>query len=268
METMSYNKIKKKKSNAGVYAYFLFIILGTTLVAYSIINEPKPTILGEDPLKDVEIYGEGNIDAEEVSSENTIDLDSITYNVSDTTVIDKEGNFSINMALPVITINEVNADHINSDIKKHYEDRSNTLLEQMKSVENKFTYKVTHKVYENKVGDRRIVSITVHERIIDNAAGTTTTDRVDAYNIDLAEQKVLAQEETALEVLGTNYSALIREQVKSTVIASKMIAEDKYNYTITGLEQFYVKENKFHMLLNEGEVVDKSYGVVDVTITK
>ena len=56
METMSYNKIKKRKTNVGVYAYFLFIILGTTLVAYSIINEPKPTVLGEDPLKEVEVY--------------------------------------------------------------------------------------------------------------------------------------------------------------------------------------------------------------------
>jgi len=141
-------------------------------------------------------------------------------------------------------------------------------MEYIYNAENKFTYKVTHKVYENKVGDRRIVSITVHERIIDNAAGSTTTDRVDAYNIDLAEEKLLTQEEAALEVLGSNYSALIREQVKSTVIASKMIAESNYNYTITGMEQFYIKENGFHMLLNEGEVVDKSYGVVDIAITK
>ena len=267
METMSYNKIKKKKTNIGVYAYFLFIILGTTLVAYSIINEPKPTVLGEDPLKNVEIYEEED-KSQEVSSKNTINLDDITFKVDTTTVINKDGNFSINMTLPVVSVNNANLEDINSDIKKHYEERANTLLEQMKAAENKFTYKVTHKVYENKVGERRIVSITVHERIIDNASGTTTTDRVDAYNIDLAEEKVLNQEETALEVLGSNYSALIRKQVKDTVIAAKMIEEDKYDYTITGMEQFYVKENKFHILLNEGEVVDKSYGVVDVPITK
>lgn len=267
METMSYNKIKKRKTNIGVYAYFLFIILGTTLVAYSIINEPKPTVLGEDPLKEVEVYEE--IEAsEEVTSENTIKLEDITYDVGTTTVINKEGSFSINMTLPVITVNNVKLDNINKEIKDHYEEKANTLLADMKNAENKFTFKVTYKVYENKVGDRRIVSITVHERIVDNAAGTTTTDRVDAYNIDLAEEKVLNQEEAALEVLGTNYSALIREQVKSTVIAAKMITEDKYDYVITGLEQFYIKENKFHMLLNEDEVVDKRYGVVDVAITK
>jgi len=267
METMSYNKIKKKRKSVGVYAYFLFIILGTTLVAYSIINEPKPTVLGKDPLKDVEVY-EDDEEVAETSSGNAVDLDKITYNVGSTSVTNKEGNFSINMTLPVVSVNSANLEEINSDIKKHYEDRASTLLEQMKNAENKFTYKVTHKVYENKVGDRRIVSITVHERIIDNAAGSTTTDRVDAYNIDLAEEKLLTQEEAALEVLGSNYSALIREQVKSTVIASKMIAESNYNYTITGMEQFYIKENGFHMLLNEGEVVDKSYGVVDIAITK
>ena len=84
METMSYNKIKKKRKSYGVYAYFLFIILGTTLVAYSIINEPKPTVLGEDPLKNVEIYEENDI-AKEVSSQNTVNLDAITFNVGTTT---------------------------------------------------------------------------------------------------------------------------------------------------------------------------------------
>lgn len=266
METMSYNKIKKKNSNMGVYAFFLFIILGTGLVTYSIINEPKPTVLGEDPLKNIEIYEDEEV--EETLGENTVNLDEIICKVDSKSVSSKNGNFSINMELPVISINGALLDDINSDIQNHYNQRSNALLEQMKSAENKFTYKVTHKVYENKVGEKRIVSITVHERIVDNASGTTTTDRVDAYNIDLAERKSLTQEEAALEVLGANYSALIREQVKSTVIEAKMIEETKYDYTITGLEQFYIKENSFHMLLNEDEVVDKKYGVVDINITK
>lgn len=267
METMSYNKIKKKNNNnAGVYAFFLFIILGTGLITYSIINEPKPVILGEDPLKNIEIYEEE--ETEETLGENTINLDEIIYKVEEKAKSSKNGNFSINMTLPVVSINSAALEEINSDIEKHYDERSNALLEQMKSAENKFTYKVTHKVYENKVGERRIVSITIHERIIDNATGSTTTDRVDAYNIDLAEQKVLTQEDAALEVLGANYSSLIREQVKNNVVSEKMIEESKYNYTITGLEQFYIKNNSFHMLLNENEVVDKKYGVVDIEITK
>ena len=265
METMSYNKIRKKNSSMGVYAFFLFIILGTGLVAYSIINEPEPTVLGEDPLKDVEVYEE---ETEETLGENTINLDEITFKLEDKAGTSKNGNFSINMTLPVVSINGAALEEINTEIQNHYNDRSKALSDQMKSAENKFTYKVTYKYYENKVGDKRILSITIHERIIDNAAGTSTTDRVDAYNIDLAEGKILTQEDAALEVLGSNYSALIREQVKTTVISSKMIAESKYNYTITGTEQFYIKNNTFHMLLNEGEVVDKSYGVVDVEITK
>lgn len=266
METMSYNKIRKKRtSSMGVYAFFLFIILGTGLVAYSIINEPEPTVLGKDPLKEINVYGEKT---EETISKNTVNVDDITCKVEDSQSSSKSGNFSINVTIPKVTINGALADNINSKIKEHYDERAKTLAEQMKNAENKFTYKVTYKTYENKVGDKRIVSITIHERIVDNAKGSSTTDRVDAYNIDLAESKILTQEEAALEVLGSNYSALIREQVKSTVVSSKMIAESKYDYTITGMEQFYIKEGKFHMLLNEGEVVDKSYGVVDITITK
>ena len=265
METMSYNKIKKKNSGLGIYAFFTFIILGTSLVVYSIINEPEPTVLGKDPLKEVAVYDEK---AEETLGTSTIDVDEITYKVEDKASSTKNGNFSTNMTLPYISINGATLDEINTDIQNHYDQRAKALASQMKSTENRFTYKVTYKVYENRINDRRIVSITVHERIVDNAAGTTTTDRVDAYNIDLSEAKILTQDEAASEVLGSNYSALIREQVKNTVIASKMILESKYNYTITGLEQFYIKESKFHMLLNEGEVVDKSYGVVDIAITK
>lgn len=266
METMSYNKIRKNKtSSMGVYAFFLFIILGTGLVAYSIINEPEPVVLGKDPLKEINV---NENDTAETISENTTNIEDITYDVVDIASSSKEGNFSINMTLPKVSINNEEVDTINSQIVEHYNERSKTLASQMKNAENKFTYKVTYKEYENKVGDKKILSITVHERIIDNAKGTSTTDRVDAYNIDLAEKKILTQEEAALEVLGSNYSSLISEQVKSTVIAAKMAIESKYDYTITGMEQYYIKENKFHILLNEGEVVDKSYGVVDVTITK
>lgn len=265
METMSYNKIKKKNNNVGVYAFFLFITLGTGVVAYSIINEPKPVVLGQDPLKNIEIYEEVS---EETMSSETINVDEITFNVEEKSSSSKDGNFSISMTLPVVSINGVSLEEVNSKIENHYNERVKALSEQMKSAENKFTYKVTHKVYENKVGEKRVISITVHERIVDNALGSTTTDRVDAYNIDIAEGKLLSQEDAAVEVLGTNYSALIRDQIKNTVIASKMIEESKYNYVVTGLEQFYIKDNKFHILLNENEVVDKSYGVVDIEINK
>ncbi len=265
METMSYNKIRKKKTgNMGVYAFFLFIILGTGLVAYSIINEPEPTVLGQDPLKDVEVYEE----AKETMAENTINVDEITYKVEDKASNSRNGNFSINMTIPQIKVNDVALEEINSTIQNHYDERSKSLSDQMESTENRFTYRVTYKVYENKINENRIVSITIHERIVDNASGSTTTDRVDAYNIDLAKGTLLSQEDAAIEILGANYLDLISNQVKNTVIEDNMIAESKYNYTITGLEQFYIKNNEFHILLNEDEVVDKRYGVVDVTITK
>lgn len=267
METMSYNKIRKNKtSSMGVYAFFLFIILGSGLVFYSIINEPEPVVLGKDPLKEVNVYEDD--DSAETLSDNVVSVKDLSYDVVDSASSSKEGNFAISMTLPKVSINGQEVESINTEIAEHYNERSKTLASQMKNAENKFTYKVTYKQYENEVDGKKILSITVHERIIDNAKGTSTTDRVDAYNIDLAGSKLLTQEEAAQDILGSNYSSLINEQVKSTVIAAKMAIESKYDYTVTGTEQFYIKENQFHILLNEGEVVDKSYGVVDIAITK
>lgn len=260
METMSYNKInKKRKKSYGVYGFFTFIILGTGIVIYSIINEPTPIILGEDPLMDVNIYDE------QVISTNV----NVEYKVENKSISEKFDNFKTNIVIPVISIGVENLTDINDKISKEYIDRANALKEQMSgNVENKFTYKVTYNVYENEIDGERILSITVHDRIVDDAAGTTTTDRVSGYNIKISGGKLISQEDLALDALGSNHASLIKEQIKSTVVGSNMLSGDKYNYTLTGLEQCYVKDNKFHIILNEGEVVDKSYGVVDIEITK
>lgn len=261
METMSYNKINKKKSNYGIYGFFTFIILGTGIIFYSIVNEPTPVILGQDPLKNVTIYE----DADTVSSENV----SVEYSIVDKSMSETSGNFKTNITMPVISVAGEELADINNEIEKYFSERSNALKEQMAGkVENKFTYKVTYKVYENSINDNKILSITIHERIVDNAAGTTTTDRVNGYNVDLAKRKLMTQEEAAVEVLGSNYFSLIKDQIKETVVGAKMINNDDYKYNVTGLEQFYIKDGKFHVLLNENEVVDKAYGVVDVEITK
>ena len=260
METMNYDRFNKRNGkNYGIYGFFTFIILGTGIIIYSLINEPTPVVLGEDPLKDVEIYGE-NI---KESSEN------LEYTVTDNTISEKSGNFKTNIKLPVISVNKEILTDINNEIQSYYTGKAASLKEQMSgNVENKFTYKVTYNVYENEVDGEKMISITLHDRIVDDSAGSTTTDRVNGYNINLTEKVLYSQEDVALNILGSNYSSLIKEQIKATVVGSKMLTEDKYNYTVTGLEQFYVKDNKIHILLNENEVVDKSYGVVDIEITK
>ena len=45
-----------------------------------------------------------------------------------------------------------------------------------------------------------------------------------------------------------------------------MIDSDKYNYSLTGLENYYIKDGVFHIVFNESEIVDKKYGVIDIEI--
>ncbi len=272
METMSYNKIRKKQNNFGIFSFFLFVILGTGVVIYSIMNEPDPTVIGKNPLKNVDVYGaykiQNNKNEENEKTGEDIIPEEIKYKIETKSSSNKSGNFKTNISAPSITVNGAKLEEINKQIYSYYEEKAKTLKEQMSKAENRYTYKVTFKNYENKIGNKTIVSITVHERIIDDAAGSSTMDRVNGYNIDCTQGELLKQEETALEMLGANYAKLINDGIKNKMVSSKMIAESKYDYTLTNLEQFYIKDGKFHILLNEGEVVDKKHGLIDITINK
>ena len=45
-----------------------------------------------------------------------------------------------------------------------------------------------------------------------------------------------------------------------------MIKEDEFTYAITGLENFYIKDSKVHMIFNSEEIVNSKYGIIDITI--
>ena len=45
-----------------------------------------------------------------------------------------------------------------------------------------------------------------------------------------------------------------------------MMNESDFTYATTGLEEFYIKDSNLHIVFNAGELVDKKYNVVDVTI--
>ncbi|MDD2628401.1 MAG: hypothetical protein PHD20_05950 [Clostridia bacterium] len=268
METISYNKIKRKQNNFGIFSFFLFIILGTGVIIYSMMNEPEPAVLGRNPLQNVDEIYKSQIDKQEDDEkvEENTKVEEIKYKIEAKGSSEKSGNFKTSISTPHVIINGAELAEINKQISDYYKEKAKTLKGQMSKAENKYTYKVTFKNYENKIGNKTIVSITVHERIIDDAAGSSTMDRVNGYNIDCTQGTLLKQEEAALEMLGSNYSKLINDCIKEKVISSKMIAESKYNYTLTNLEQFYIKEGKLHILLNEGEVVDKKNGLVDIAI--
>lgn len=261
METMSYSKLKKKNSNSGLIAFLLFIVMGSVVIAYSIINEPQPVIIGSDPLENVVATSGSNV------KDNTVE--NISYKIINKVITETAGNFNQSITIPQLQIDSVSISQINDTILERYTTRYAAFKKEMSgTVENKFTYKVTYNKYENIINGEKVISLTVHERIVDDKAKRNTMEQVDTYNIDIKTKEILSQDFMASGVLGTSYSTLIKEQVKQTVVGSKMIAADKYKYNITGLEKCYVKEGKFHIILNPGEVVDKGYGISDILITK
>ena len=47
------------------------------------------------------------------------------------------------------------------------------------------------------------------------------------------------------------------------IVENKMVSEDdEFVYALTGMENYYIKDEVFHIIFNEGELVDKKYKVV------
>lgn len=266
MDMMSYGKLKKKNYSPGLIALPLFIILGSGIIAYSIINEPKPLIIGSDPLENVVSTSGNNVKEKE---EEVASLENVSYKIVEKLITEINGNFKASISIPTLQIDTVSISEINDQILEQYMSRYTAFKKEMVgTVENKFTYKVTYNQYENIVNGEKIISLTVNERIIDDNAKTNTMEQLDTYNINVKTKEILSQETLASSLIGTNYTTLIKEQVKQKVITSKMMSEDLYNYSITGLEKCYVKDGKFHIILNPGQVVNKKYSIIDLIIIK
>lgn len=260
METMDYKKINKNKSNVGIFLILLFIVFGSAVVIYSIINEPEPIIIGQDAL--VDVYEDETIVtvAEPVKE--------INYKVNSRIKTETSGNFNVNISLPQISVDGIELYDINNNIYNQFEQRYTTLKEEnAKDLENKFTYKLTYKKYENTLeSGEKIISITIYERIIDDSKGVDTMYKIYGYTINLNNKVMLTQDDIAADLLGPTYKTLIREKVKAYVINNNMIPEDKYIYSMTGLEEFYIKEEKLHIIFNTGELVNSKYEHLDIII--
>lgn len=257
METMRYNKINKSKMNIGMFTFTFFIIIGSFTVFYMLKNEPLPVILGEDPLKQV-----NNIIYEE-----TINLNKIDYKINTASIILNTGKFKANIQVPSITIDGIEMEKINNLVYNKFKLRYESVKsEAAAGLENNFTYKVSYKAYDNILKDNRIISITMYERIMDDLSKKEVRFKLHTLNIDLETKEELSEDEVASIVLGTNYRNMLKNQIKDYVISNNMMKETNYAYSLTGLEEFYIKENKFHIIFNPGELVDSKYDYLDIII--
>lgn len=263
METMNYNRDNKKNSKAGIIGFVLFTFVGTAATFYMIANEPEPVVLGQDfyvPTTSTNVNNEVNIYSEEYVA-------NITYEVKNEVSKTTSGKFKSNIAVPEISIDGESMENINNEILAKFMTRYSAVEKEVRDLENQFTYKVTYNKYESKVNNKRILTFTFYERIIDDEKGTDVTYKLYAYNIDLVTKKLITQDETGTLILGSTYKSIIKEQIKDFVINKKLFTDETYMYSLTGLEEFYVKNGKLHIMFNPGEMGDnKDY--LDIEIDK
>jgi len=266
METMNYNRDNKKNSKAGIIGFILFACVGTAASFYMIANEPEPTVLGQDmyiPTTSTNVDNEN----EEVNVYSEEYVANITYKVKNETSKSTSGKFKSNIAVPKISIDGEELEEVNEEILNKFLTRYGAVKGEVKDLENKFTYKVTYNKYESKIDNKRILSFTFYERIIDDSTGADVTYKLYGFNIDLVTRKLMNQDEAGLLILGSTYKTIIKDEIKDFVIDEKLFTENTYSYSLTGLEEFYVKNNKLHIMFNPGEMGDnKDY--LDITVNK
>lgn len=262
METMHYRE--KKKSYKGVIiTLFLFVLIGGAIILFAINSEQEPVIIGSQESDIQRLVELDKEDAIETASKNA----SISYEVKDVTYNDTSNvKIKSNMTIPQIFVEGEELTEINSKIDQEYNDLFTKLKEQMSSAESNYTYIVSYNVYENMIGTDKIVSLTLYQRVRDDSAKKNTMEKVDTYNINLATKELTTQFEIAQELLGKDYKSVIKSEVEDYVVQEGMMKESDFTYAITGLENFYIKDGSFHIIFNEGNLVDTKYGVLDIEV--
>lgn len=272
MEMMNYNKRGKKNSKVGLFGFILFTVVGTSMVFYMINNEPKPVILGENmyiPVGSENVDGDSNSNGNENDNEVSIYteeyLKAIKYNVKQNVKRETDGNMKLNLSVPSIYIDGEPLSEINNTILAKFIERYDAVKAQSGALENKFTYKVTHNTYESMLNGRRVLSFTLYERTIDDMTGEETRYKLYGLTVDLATKQILTQDDIGPTILGNTYKNEIKSAVKEHLITKKIYKIDNYSYTMTGMEEFYVKDGKLHIMFNPGELkTNKDY--IDIVI--
>lgn len=272
METMRYSEVRKP-SKAPVIGFLTFVILGIAFIVFGVYIEEHNTLFGgkgDTVLGLVDIYDNDSVNIYNNDNDPVIktgNFNDVTYLVTDKKFSDKTNNkIKSNITIPQISIDGNDLTEINKKIEDEYVTRFSGFKETLANAENSYTYKVTYKVYENVIGDKKIVSITIWQRTVDDSSGNSVFDKIDTHNIDIVTKEELNVDSIAKEILGDEYKTKVKTGVKAYVVANCGESEEKFLYTMSGMENFYIKEGKFHIIINSETIVDKKYGVLDIII--
>ncbi len=249
METMRFSETKKS-SKGFIIAFVLFVIIGGGIIYYSLSNENNPPVVGKGSSETQSLVNLTN----EESEQTMANASDISYKVEDKVLTDSENkNNKCSLTIPVISVNGEKLETINADIEKKYNDLFSSI--KGNNVNNSFTYKVTYKAYDNIVSGKKILSITVNQRLVDDAGKKNATEKVDTYNINLATKELIKISDIAINMYDKDYKTKINSQVREYVVSKRLVKESDYTYAVTGLENFYIKDSKLHIVFNSGEIV-------------
>lgn len=268
METIRFAE-KRRTSKWPAIIVTCFLILGGCFVAYLINFEDNPRMLGFSG----EVAMNESNGLEEVGLSDAEKLDqlmNLNYEVKDVSTSDQSTpNFVSNIHVPNIYVDGKEVEEINSKIKDEYNKRFETLKEQMVKAESKYSFNVTYTYYENIIGLKKIVSLVVKQQIIDTDSQKVTSEKITVYNVDLSAKATVDMNTIALDMFGKDYKDIMKKQVKEYIISKGYVKESDYNYEITGLENYYIQEGKFHIAFNgENDGITKKAEVIDIIIEK
>lgn len=269
METMRFRETKKTSYKGHIFFIVLFLLIGAGITYIAIKNEKEPTLIGQ---AQSDIATSANLDGTTTDALANVDNPPVgdvskLYKITNKTISDKSNpKIKANVTLPVISINNQPLTTVNDEIFKKFNDTYQAFKQTMANAGNKFTYTVTYKVYDNTISNKNIVSITLYERMIDDSAKTNSMEKICAYNINLKDGSVLSQDDIVVDILGPTYKDQIKNQIKNYVLSKHMMNESEYNYSYTGLEVFYIKDNKLHLIFNPDELANKKYSILDISI--
>lgn len=264
METIRYTE--KKKSAKGIVIFlFLFIVIGAAIIVWAIQNEEDPALIGSNgstahKLENLEVT---QLQEEKERNQN------LKYEVKDTETIDSSNEqISGEIVLPEIYVEGVALTEINEKIQKDYENTFGGLKTQMLNAENKFHYEVSYVYYENMVSTNKILSLVISQKITDLANNNVTMEKTNTYNVDLVDKKTLSSGEISKAMLGKDYKTIMRSNILSFVVENGYMNEEDFQYTVTGLENCYIKEGQLYVVFNPDELVAKDKGIIQIPISE
>ena len=231
------------------------------IIAYSVINEPTPRVIGTNNFATVE---------EQNASQSITDNKLVEVKV---TFKDKEDQDASNTkvtatyTLPMLYLDDEAYTVLNNEIENNARSVFATLKQPMIDVvESNYKFTVTNKVYDSVHTTKQIVSMVVTEKMIDDKTKNTTYLKVRSYNFNVTNREKISSYEAGLEVYGAEYKTKVTDAINSYLITRGMKSVSDSKYVYSGLENWYITDGEMHIMLNPKEAADEKFGVIDIAI--